>query len=482
MSKFKHLFRHTFIYGIATVLPRFLSLFLTPLYVELLPKSDYGIYSGILAYLIMGNVLLSYGMETAFFRFMNKEEDPKKVQSTALTSLFITSLIFFLVAWCLKGNIAQWLHYNEDFITYSIAILTLDALVVIPFAWFRNQGKSLFYAIIKIGNVLVNLLLNLFLFLFIPKLTEKHIFFDIFIFENKVHYIFIANLVASTFTFLILIPTYFKIGFCLSVPLWKKMLSYAYPVLIAGIAFSVNEGFDRVFLRVLLPIETADTTIGVYAACYKMGVFMTLFITAYKLGVEPFFFTNAQKKDAHTIYATVTLYFIIFGSFILLFVTVYADFLKYLLIPNYQYWEALWIVPIILMANLCLGIYHSLSVWYKVTDRTNYGAIISVIGGVITVVANFILIPVLSYKGAALATLITYVSMMILSYIIGQKKYPIPYNLPKIGLYFGYATITSMLFFYVFNRNIWIGNLFLTGYLFIVFFQMRKYVLFFLKK
>ncbi|MDO5608046.1 MAG: oligosaccharide flippase family protein [Capnocytophaga sp.] len=474
MSNLKRLFKHTFIYGIATVLPRFLSLFLTPLYVDLLPTSDYGIYSGLLAYLIMGNVLLSYGMETAFFRFMNKNADRKKVQSTALSSLFISSLVFFVVAWLLRENIARWIRYDEAFVSYSIAILTLDALVVIPFAWFRNEGKPVRYAVVKIGNVGVNLLLNLFLFLLLPKLAENGNFWNNLIFENKVHYIFIANLTASLLTFLVLLPIYFKIRLGLSRLLLSQMLRYAYPVLIAGIAFSINEGFDRIFLRMLLPADTADTTIGIYAACYKMGVFMTLFVTAYKLGVEPFFFSNAKEKDAPQTYASVTLYFTIFGSFVLLFVTVFTDWLKYLLIPNSDYWEALWIVPIILLANLCLGIYHSLSVWYKVTDRTNYGAIISVVGAVITIIANFTLIPLWSYKGAALATLAAYSSMLLISYCIGQKKYPIPYSLQKIGLYFGYSVIASLLVFYVFNRTLLIGVFFLVGYLLMVFFLEKR--------
>lgn len=474
MSGLKKVFKHTFIYGLATVLPRVISVILTPLYVYELPKADYGIYSVLMVYLILGNVLLSYGMETAFFRFMNREENPQRVQSTALTSLACTTLLFFTGGWLLRNDIARYLNYEVVFIQYALGILALDALVVIPFAWFRNSGKSVAYAVVKISNVAVNLLLNLFFFLVLPKIALSESVAGYITFENKVHYIFIANLGASLLTFLALLPLYIKIKFGVCLRIWRAMFAYAFPVLIAGIAFSINEGFDRIFLRKLLPTTTADATIGIYAACYKLGMFMTLFVTAYKLGVEPFFFNKARERQAPQTYATVTYYFIIFGAFVLLFVTAYTDWFKRILIPDTAYWEALWIVPIILLANLCLGIYHSLSVWYKITDRTAYGAYISIFGAVVTLLGNYILIPILSYKGAALATLLAYGTMMLLSYGIGQSKYPVPYPIKKIGLFLGTSVAASTLVFYVFDRNIWIGSLFVIGYLLLVFFVEGK--------
>lgn len=246
------------------------------------------------------------------------------------------------------------------------------------------------------------------------------------------------------------------------------MVRYAFPILVAGIAFAVNEGFDRVFLRMLLPAETAEATIGVYSACYKMGVFMTLFVTAYKLGIEPFFFSNAHDKNAPKTYALITEYFTIFGAGMLLFITVFTDLFKKILIPTPAFWEALWIVPIILLANLCLGIYHSLSVWYKITDRTHFGAYLSVLGMIITVTLNFVLIPIIGYKGSALATLATYWVMMLVSYWVGQKKYPIPYNTKKIGMYLTISIVFSFLSFYIFNRNLYIGIFLLLIYVGIV--------------
>ncbi|EKY08852.1 lipopolysaccharide biosynthesis protein [Capnocytophaga sp. oral taxon 380] len=461
----KKLFKDTIIYGIATVLPRVLTLLLTRLYVNKLDTADFGIYSGLFVYLILGNVLLSYGMETAFFRFMNKGEQKKKVQSTALTSLTVSSLFFLVIAYLLRHFIASWLNYDVQYIVFAIYILVLDALVVIPFAWLRNKGKAKLYAIVKIGNTAVNLALNIYYLNYLPAETLAT--------NGGVYYIFLANVIASLATFIVLLPIYFKIHFRFDYRLWKEMMVYAFPVLLAGIAFAVNEGFDRVFLRMLLPADTADGTIGIYSACYKMGVFMNLFVTAYKLGIEPFFFSSAQDKNAPKTYARITEYFIVCGGFILLFITVFTDIFKLILIPNKAYWEALWIVPIILLANLCLGIYHSLSVWYKVTDRTSFGAIVSLVGMAITVVFNFALIPWLSYKGAALATLITYGAMMFISYYYGQKYYPIPYKKRKIKIFLGMSVLFSFVNFYAFDNSIYIGTLLLLIYGYLASFTIK---------
>ncbi|WP_340076113.1 oligosaccharide flippase family protein [Leptobacterium sp. I13] len=485
MNSIRKLFKQTFIYGLATVLPRVLALILTPLYISELPRSDYGIYQSLIVYLILGNVVLSYGMETAFFRFINKSERKAEVQATALTSILISSIVFICAGLLFREAIANWLNYEVDFIIYALLILFLDALVVIPFAWFRNREMPVKYSFIKILNVVINLCLNLFFFLGLPLLVSKEpsTAIEHLTFGNKVHYIFISNLIASLATFLILIPIYRRIGFAFDRVLWKKMFRYAFPVFIAGIAFSINEGFDKLILRYMLPEDTADTVVGVYAACYKLGVFMTLFITAFKLGVEPFFFHHANKKKAKETYASITLYFTIFGTFIFLFVVVYTDILKYILLPNKVYWEALWIVPFILLANLCLGIYHNLSVWYKVTDRTIYGAYISIIGAIITLAVNFTLIPIFSYKGAAIATLSAYGSMMLISFFLGQKKYPIPYNLKKIGAYMMTAILFSGLSFYVFNRNIIIGSGFLLVFLGMIYgFEKKELKNIFFKK
>jgi len=458
-------------------MPRVLNLVLTPLHTSAhtLTQAQYGLYQGLFAYMILGNVLLTYGMETAFFRFMNKERDAKGVASTSLVSLAVSSLAFLIVALLCSDYIAQWLDYPTIYIRYAIWILVLDAMVAIPFAWYRNAGQSLHYSLIKIGNVAINLGLNLLFLLYFPYLAREGYELPTFTFiTDKTQYIFIANLIASLLTFLYMLPLYKRIGFLWNRTLWREMIRYAFPVLVAGIAFSVNEAFDRVFIRMLYPSDEADAVVGLYAGCYKMGVFMTLFITAYKLGVEPFFFSSAGDKNAPTTYAKVTAYFSIFAGGILLFVCTYIDQLKWLLIPNKAYWEGLKIVPFVLMANLCLGLYHSMSVWYKVTDRTHWGAIISVIGGVITVVANLSLIPLWGYMGAAVATFLAYGGMMGISWWIGQKKYPVPYDWKLIGGFLGVSVAFSLLYFYVLDRNVLIGSGFFVAYALVAIKVMRR--------
>ena len=417
-------------------------------------------------------------METAFFRFINKDVSKKAiVQSTALTSLTTSTLVFLAIFLLNKDPLANFLDFKAEYVTYAFWILALDALVVLPFVWLRANEKPKRYASIKIFNVCINLGFNLFFFLMLPNLAANSpdsFWESIYTEENKIAYVFISNLIASGITLLILLPLYFKIGFKFNKNIWKQMLRYAFPVLIAGIAFSINEAFDKILLKYLLPEDIAESEVGIYAACYKLGVFMTLFATAFRLGIEPFFFNHAKNENAKNTYATITKYFTIFGSFILLFVIVYLDFFKNLLIQDSAYWEALSIVPIILLANLCLGVYHNLSVWYKVTDRTKFGAYISIVGAIITLTLNFILIPYISYTGSAIATLAAYGTMMILSYYFGRKYYAVPYNLKKIGGYILLSVTFSSISFYVFDRNLFIGTTLLLVFLLLIYFAERK--------
>ncbi|MBT0607844.1 oligosaccharide flippase family protein [Aequorivita echinoideorum] len=476
MSVFKKLFKQTFIYGLATVLPRILTVLLVPLYVKVLLPEEYGIYSTVMAFLILGNVLLSYGMETAFFRFVTKDKSQQNVvQSTTLTSLTVSTLVFLGITLLFRNFIAEVSEFKTEYVTYGLFILALDALVVLPFVWFRANEKPMRYAIIKIFNVVINLVFNLFFLLLLPKLAESNNFWNSLWFpENKIAYVFIANVIASAVTLLILLPLYVKIGFGFSKTIWKQMMKYAIPVLIAGIAFSVNEAFDRILLKYLLPETIAERQVGLYSACYKLGMFMTLFATAFRLGIEPFFFNHAAHENAKAIYATITKYFTLFGCFILLGVVAYIDILKRIIIPNSEYWEALKIVPLILLANLFLGIYHNLSVWYKVTDRTKFGAYISVLAAVVTLILNYILIPIIGYMGSAVATLSAYGSMMVLSYLYGRKYYSVPYEMKKISGYLLLAIGFSAISFYAFDGNIWIGTALLLVFAVIMFYSEKN--------
>ena len=457
----KTLYKQTFIYGLATVIPRMLSFLLVRLHTDksvLQNVSDYGDVSLIFAYFVLFNVVLAYGMETAFFRFFNKEPNKESVLSTSSISLLLTSLVFLVLGLVFQHQIAAITHIHVNYIVLVIWTLFLDALVIIPFAYLRAQGKPVKYTAVKLTNVVVNLGLNIFLLVYLKALSVDNSIWDsIYIANFEVSYIFIANLLASAVTLFILLPFYFKVTYKIDTLLWKKMLRYALPVLVAGVAFSVNETFDRVLLERLLPEEIAKTSIGMYSACYKLALFMMLFATAYRLGIEPFFFSHSKTKGAEKNYAQVLELFVVFAAVILVTVVVFIDFLKALLIPNEAYWEAMAVVPILLLAYLFLGIYHNLSVWYKVTDRTKFGAYISVFGALITLVINGMFIAQFNYMASAVATLAAYFTMTLMSYYFGKKYYPIPYNLKKIVLYISLAILFSALSFYQFREEYLFG-------------------------
>ena len=408
-----------------------------------------GEVSVIFAYLVFFNVVLSYGMETAFFRFYNSEDNKKNVVSTATISLFWSSLVFLVLGLLFRNTLASWSDIKVEYITYTIWILTLDALAIIPFSKLRAERKPIMYAAIKIGNVSISLLLTLFFLAILPELVANNSdgIFSLIYFRNyQIGYIFISFIVASLSTFLVLIPNYTKIAWNFDKALWKRMMTYGLPILFAGIAFAINEHFDKILLDWM---HVPMSEIGAYSACYKIGMFMVLFRTAYTLGIEPFFFSHASNENAQQTYATITKYFVIFGSFICLFVIVFADLLKQVLVPNDNYWDAMKVVPLIVLANFFLGIYSNLSVWYKLIDKTRIGAYISLIGAAITLILNWLLIPSMSYYGSAIATIAAYGSMMIISYKWGQNHYPIPYDFNRIFSYLGLTILFSAISFYI---------------------------------
>ncbi len=471
MALFQKLFKQTFVYGVATVVPRMLSFLLTPLYTELLPKEEYGEVSIVFAWIVFFNVILAYGMETSFFRFFHKEEHREKVTATSSISLFGSTIVFLLLAFLLRDSIAAATNIGSYYLNYVILILALDALVVIPFGWLRAQEKPRVYSVIKIGNVAVNLGLNVFFLVFLPRLAESGDFFDpIYKPDYEIAYIFISNFIASALTLLVMLPFYLKLKYTFDPKLWRQMMVYGSPILLAGIAFAVNEVVDKILLGLLLPEGIAKAEVGAYAACYKLAVFMTLFATAFRMGIEPFFFSHAKEENAPRTYATITKYFVIFGALILLLVIVFSDLLKVLIIRDKSYWEAMEVVPMILLANFFLGIYHNLSVWYKVSDRTRFAAYISGFGAVLTLVLNFWLIPYYSYMGSAIATLAAYGSMMLLSFYFGRKYYPVPYDLKRIGGYLFLSIAFSGIYFYVFRNNYYLGSI-----LILIFFALIYY-------
>jgi len=399
------------------------------------------------AYVAFLAVFLTYGMETAFFRFVNLGHNTSKVYSTSVITLFSTSLLFILVMSLFSSDIAIWLRYpsHPEYVKYFAWIVTLDAFTVIPFAKLRADNKAIRFAIIRLLNILMNVAMNVLFIFVVPWLINNKVLdesmFSYVIDNGKVTVsaVFISNLIASVFTVILLLPEYMKVKFEWSAELLKKMLFYSMPVMIAGFAGIINETIDRILIKYLLPADISMVQLGIYGACYKVAILMTIFIQAFRYAAEPFFFSQAKDKNAPELYSAVMNYFVIAVSFIFLTVMMYIDVV--MLFVGEKFREGAKVVPVLLMANLFLGIYYNLSIWYKITNRTIYGAYISIIGAIITLVLNFLLIPLMGYMGAAWATFICYLSMMIISYYTGQKYYPVNYNFKKLLFYIGLAVL-----------------------------------------
>lgn len=448
------------------------SFLLTPLYTTegIMDTAKYADVSIIFSWLVFFNVIFAYGMETSFFRFYNSE-DKKQVLSTSTISLLWSSLFLLCLGLLFRNSLAHAAKIDVEFITYTVWVLALDALVIIPFSKLRVEGRPIYYAAIKIGSVALNVALNFFFLLWLPNIAKNNpdsFIATLYVKDFEVGYVFVANVISSLFAFIVLLPHYIKLKWHFNRVLWKRMMKYGLPVLVAGLAFAVNETFDRILLDFL---NVSKDEIGAYSGCYRLAIFMTLFATAFRLGIEPFFFSHAKNENAPQTYAAITKFFVIFGSIILLCVIVFADVLKIILIRSESYWVAMKVVPLIILANFFLGIYHNLSVWYKLSDKTRIGAYISIVGAIVTLALNFILIPYISYYGSAIATLAAYSSMMLISFYFGNKYYPIPYDIKKISLYLGLSIVLSALSFYIdiFRQTYVFGILSIIAFFFIVY-------------
>ncbi|MBI1286963.1 MAG: oligosaccharide flippase family protein [Flavobacteriales bacterium] len=451
MSVLKKLAGQTAIYGLSSIVARFLNYLLVPLHTAVFVPQQYGIITEMYAYVAFLIILLTYGMETAFFRFNSKEgQEPKTVFSTILSSLLGTTSMFILMAVVFAQPIADWLLYpdNKEYVVWFAIIVGLDAVSSIPLARLRSQNKAKTFAGVNIANVAVNVGLNLFFLKYCLPLVKSgggNWLTDTFYDPNTgVGYVFIANLLASIVKFLLLSPTMIS-GFVRPhFQLLKPMLIYALPLLVAGLAGMMNEMFDRVMLkRLLIPTKGMDAAmfqLGIYGACYKLSIIISLMIQAFRYAAEPFFFSQEKEAGSRQLYAKVMTYFVwvLAGTF--LFVMLYLDLFKHF-IPNKIYWEGLKVVPILLMANIFLGIYYNQSVWYKLTDKTSYGAGLAIFGAIITLVLNLLFIPKYGYMASAWATFACYGSMMVVSYLLGRKFYPVPYELGKLTLMVGGAVV-----------------------------------------
>ena len=455
MNAINRFFKDTIIYGIAAVLPRAVNIVLVKLHTNTLASEKYAENTIYFVYAAYFNALLTYGMETAFFRFFTKEKEKGKVVSTSFISLVTTTLLFFAVMYSFSDQLTSYFGFsNPLYLKILIAVTTLDTLVVLPYAYLRVTNRPIRFMLFKVLNILIYAFFNLYFLWYVPHTLDQGGYVPEFVASGfsehpLVLYIFVANLLASAATFLLLLPTLLKFQMTFDRRLLGRMLVYGLPIMISSIAYVTNENLDKLLLEHYFGKEE----MGIYAACYKLGVFMTLYILAFKLGAEPFFFNQADKKNAKETYARIMTWFLIFGALFMLIVVGFIDLFAGLLLGKEEYFAALMIVPVILLANLFLGIYYNLSIWFKLTDKTRYGMYFSLVGAMITLALNLALIPVLGIMASAWATLAAYLTMVLLSYFFGRKYYPIPYTLKKSGLLLVLATGLSYLSFVFFRGN-----------------------------
>ena len=443
MSIIKKLASQTAVYGISSIFGRFLNYLLVPLYTYYFTAAEYGVVSEFYAYAGFFSVLLLFGFETGYFRFRDKESPGRDVAySTALLFVVVINLGFFVLILLINPRLSGALNYanHPEYVLCFSLILILDAIAAIPFARLRAENRAFRFAGIKIIEIGVTILLSLFFIIYCPKAYAENpeswiasVYYPVI----GVGYIFIANLMASGFKFLLLAPQLSGLAWGFDRVLFGRMVRYSLPMVVIGFAGIINEMLDRVLLKHLLPYDnmTNMKMLGIYSACYKLLILMSLFIQAFRYAAEPFFFAYADKNDARKVYAVILKFFVIFCVFIFLLVTLFIDFFKYFVGNEFR--AGLEVVPILLLANLFLGIYINLSIWYKLTDRTLLGALVSLAGAALTIVLNVWWIPLLGYVGSAWATLACYGSMAIISYLLGQKYYPVDYHVKRIIAYIG---------------------------------------------
>lgn len=428
MGKLKSLAGQTVIYGLSSIIPRFFNYLLVPLYTRLFLPAEYGVVTELYAYVIFLIIILTYGFETGFFRFSVNHDQKDTVYSTAFLSLFISSVIFIIITSVFFKSIATGIGYKShpEYVFWFGLILGLDAITAIPFAKLRYENKAFRFAILKFINVGVNLVSNLTFLVFLPSFTH---------FKIDIEYIFISNFIASLCTLIIFIPEFYRIKFKFSIKIYKELLNYSIPLLFAGLAGSINEALDRVLLKHLISGTTNPLyQLGIYGANFKLAVIMVLFIQAFRYAAEPFFFKESDQSDSKNTYGRVMKFFVIFCLFIFLLVTQYISVFKYFIGKNY--WEGLGIVPILLISYIFYGMFFNLSIWYKLTNKTHFGAYLSIFGSIITLVLNIIYIPKYGYYASAWIHVICYLFMLISSYFLMRKYYYINYNLPGIFIYF----------------------------------------------
>ncbi|MDQ3278571.1 MAG: oligosaccharide flippase family protein [Bacteroidota bacterium] len=444
MSGIKKLAGQTLWYGASSIAARFLNYLLTPYLTNanVLRETAYGEMSIIYAAIPFLNILFTYGLETAYFRFSKTKETEADVYSTATLSLMGTTAVFTAILLLFKQPLATLLGVpnHPEFITLAAFIIAFDAMAALAFAKLRYEGKPRKFAAIRIAGILINIGLTVFFLSVCPALQKKNPDSFIGVWYNKdfgVGYILLANLLQSIFTLLFLSKEFFSFRFRFNAKLWKEIIVYSSPLILAGFAGMINETFDRIMLKWWAPAATenaAKVQVAIYSACYKLSILITLSVQAFRMAAEPFFFSAAQGQQPQRIYARVMKFFVITVCFMFLAVVLFLDVWKHF-ITNPVYWQGLGVVPILLLANMFLGIYYNLSIWYKLSNKTIAGAWITLIGAAVTVAINAVFIPFFGYYACAWATFFCYGSMMVISFLWGQKAYRVPYAWKKLVAY-----------------------------------------------
>lgn len=480
MNPLKKLASQTAIYGLSSVVGRLLNYLLVPLYTRYFLPEEYGVVTELYAYVAFLVIILTYGLETAFFRFSQTEKNNRIVYSTSLISLLFSSLLFIILMFLFSENIASSIGYanNQEYVKWFAIIIGLDAISSISFAKLRALNKATRFALIKLVNIFVNIGLNLFFIIYCPYAIENNL--QSLNFVNSVYspsigvgYIFVANLFSSIVTILMLLPEMINSVWIFEKKLWKKMMIYASPLLIAGLAGITNETIDRILLKVLLPENiNASKEIGLYGAFYKLSIIMILFIQTFRFAAEPFYFAQERALNSKKIYADVMKYFVIVISIIFLLVTTFYDFFINFLGSSYHDDRGFLVVSILLLANFFLGVYYNLSIWFKLTEKTIYGAYIAIFGAAITIILNYSLIPIIGFIGCAIATLACYLLMTVVSFYLGNKHFPVPYNYSRISMYFLLMVCIYLILYYT-NFTTIFDSLFILGYMIIIYFIER---------
>jgi O-antigen/teichoic acid export membrane protein len=466
LSGIKKLAGQTAIYGVSTVLGRFLNVFLTFWLTYEFGAEKFAIFSLAYAYVTFLNVIFTYGMETSYFRFSREEKYKNDVFSTSFISIILTTAIFAAAMLYYAPQIAGiWrVPDNPEYVRWFAWIIALDTLAAIPFARLRQQGRPIKYAALKLANIIIYVAATYFFIKVCPTLLKKNDnSFLRLVYNPKIDigYTFVANLIASGATLLLLAKEIFSVKLRFNLKLWKEMMIYSWPLLIVGLGGMVNEVLNRIMLDYRLPysFDRNKFEVGIFNANLKVAALVNIFIQVFRIGAEPFFFNEAGKKDAQKTYARVMKIFVIISCVVFLVVALFADTIwgQYLMgVKNHpEYAEGIGTIPVLALSYVCLGIYYNLTVWYKLTNKTIYGAYITLAGAVITIVLNYVSIPYLGYWGSTWTTLICYAFMMFVSYRLGQKHYYIPYPWKKL---IAYVVISLILYFVYLLFSYFISN------------------------